>query len=149
MTTHADLKHLVRARMQRTGETYTAASAALRAEWAEAERFHARTVRTFFDGPRLRSIPARRKARVSVLFELLRGFEADRDYPEREVNAILGRAHEDVASLRRELVDYGFLEREGGVYRVPAEPPVRDPRFAEDLPADHDHRFRGAVRARE
>ncbi|WP_295016153.1 DUF2087 domain-containing protein [uncultured Micrococcus sp.] len=149
MTAHADRKHLVRARMQRTGETYTAASAALCAEWEEAERFHAKTVHTFFDGPRLRSIPARRKARVSVLFELLRGFRAGRDYPEREVNEILRRAHDDVASLRRELVDYGLLEREAGVYRVPEEPPGRDPRFTEDLPADHDHRFRRTVRAGE
>jgi hypothetical protein len=30
------------------------------------------------------------------------------------VNAMLGRWHEDVASLRRYMVDEGFLEREGG-----------------------------------
>ena len=50
---------------------------------------HQRTVRIFFDGPRLRQIPAKRKARVSVLLELLRRFEAGRDYSEPEVNAIL------------------------------------------------------------
>ena len=63
---------------------------------------HQRTVRIFFDGPRLRQIPAKRKARVSVLLELLRRFEAGRDYSEPEVNAILREAHDDVATLRRD-----------------------------------------------
>lgn len=61
----------------------------------------ARTLRIFFDGERLRSIPTKRKARVAVLVELLRRFEAGRDYTEREVGDILGRAHDDVALLRR------------------------------------------------
>lgn len=78
----------------------------------------ARHVRIFFDGPRLRSIPAKRKARVSVLLELLRRFEPGRRYTEGEVNAILREAHDDVAFLRRELVDYRYLAREGGVYWV-------------------------------
>ncbi|MEZ5085724.1 MAG: metalloregulator ArsR/SmtB family transcription factor, partial [Tessaracoccus sp.] len=55
----------------------------------------ARTLRIFFDGERLRSIPTKRKARVAVLVELLRRFEAGRDYTEREVGDILGRAHDD------------------------------------------------------
>ena len=32
----------------------------------------------------------------------------------RQVNAILRRCHEDVASLRRFLVDEGFLDRSAG-----------------------------------
>lgn len=34
------------------------------------------------------------------------------------MNAILREAHDDVAFLRRELVDYRYLAREGGVYWV-------------------------------
>ena len=60
-------------------------------------------MRTFFDGERLRSIPAKRKARVAVLLELLRRFEPGRRYAEREVNDILRHAHPDVALLRRDL----------------------------------------------
>jgi hypothetical protein len=37
-------------------------------------------------------------------------------YPEREVNGILGGFDDDWATLRRFLVDEGFLSREAGVY---------------------------------
>ncbi len=95
---------------------------------------HQRAVRIFFDGPRLRQIPAKRKARVSVLLELLRRFEAGRDYTEPEVNAILREAHDDVATLRRELVDYRYLARADGIYRVAETPPTRDPNEAQEVP---------------
>lgn len=85
----------------------------------------AAVLRAFFDGERLRQIPAARKKRVIVLRHLLRQFDPERTYDEREVNDILRVAHEDVATLRRELVDYGFMERERGIYRVAREPPQR------------------------
>ncbi|HMS38240.1 MAG TPA: metalloregulator ArsR/SmtB family transcription factor [Arachnia sp.] len=93
-----------------------------------------RVLRTFFDGERLRSIPAKRKARVAVLLELLRRFEPGRRYAEREVNEILRRAHADVALLRRELVDYGYLRRARNVYWVNEEPPVRDATETQEVP---------------
>ena len=96
----------------------------------------------FFDGDRLRSIPARRKPRVAVLLELLRRFGAGRAYAEAEVNDLLRPAHEDVATLRRELVDYGFLARADGVYRLADAGPDLDPRFAADLPVDLERRLR-------
>lgn len=44
-------------------------------------------------------------------------FEKGVDYTEREVNDFLGGYHDDYASLRRYLVDEGFLTRAAGVYR--------------------------------
>lgn len=82
-------------------------------------------LRVFFDGATLRQIPAARKKRVIVLRHLLARFDPERSYPEREVNDILREAHEDVATLRRELVDYGFMRRERGIYSVAREPPAR------------------------
>lgn len=142
MTRQSDLKTLIRARMAVTGERYTAAAAALADEWGAAERFHATVLARFFDGERLRSIPARRKPRVAVLLELLRRFAPDRAYTEPEVNDLLRPAHEDVAMLRRELVDYGFLDRADGVYRMADAGPDVDPRFAADLPVDLERRLR-------
>src|SRR5215212_10808491 len=81
--------------------------------------------RAFFDGPRLRQIPASRKKRVIVLRRLLERFAPGRSYPESEVNELLREAHEDVATLRRELVDYGFMVRDRGIYRIAAELPAR------------------------
>ena len=82
-------------------------------------------LRAFFDGPRLRQIPASRKKRVIVLRRLLERFAPGRSYPESEVNDLLREAHEDVATLRRELVDYGFMVRDRGIYRIATELPAR------------------------
>src|SRR5918993_3315237 len=82
-------------------------------------------LRAFFDGPRLRQIPASRKKRVIVLRRLLERFAPGRDYTEAEVNEMLREAHDDVATLRRELVDYGFMARDRGIYRLATELPGR------------------------
>ena len=52
-------------------------------------------------------------------------FEADRLYEEREVNAILAEDAPDPATLRRLLVDHGFLGRRNGTYwrERPTPPP--------------------------
>src|SRR3954467_5245080 len=65
---------------------------------------------------RLVTIPPRRSKRLVVLHHLVRVFEPGVRYPEREVNALLGVWHADVAALRRYLVDEGLLSREAGVY---------------------------------
>lgn len=159
MTTDADLKARVRERMTRTGETYTAAREALLAEPPPARPPRAgarpeaedpppralvvetdlaadRAVSSFFDGERLRSIPTRRRPRAAVLMHLLLRFERGREYAEPEVNALLATAYEDVASLRRELVDYRWLVRADGVYRVADAVPQRYPNEAQEVPTD-------------
>ena len=102
----------------------------------DEERERARTLRHFFDGRRLKSIPARRKQLVIVIQELLGWFQPGRDYPEREVNDILREAHEDVATLRRELVDYGYMHRAHGIYRVASVLPARSPNLQQEMTGD-------------
>lgn len=118
MTRDADFKRLVRQRMAADGTNYTATRTLLLEERAADEAFYDKTVRTFFRDARLVSIPAKRRARVVVLLELLRLFEEGRRYSEREVGDIIAPVHEDVALLRRELVDYRYLSRKDGVYWV-------------------------------
>jgi len=100
------------------------------------ERERAKVLRDFFDGPRLKQIPAQRRKRVIVLQHLLERFLPEQEYPEKEVNALLKVAHDDVATLRRELVDYGYLTRENGVYRVAGALPDRGPTVAQEMPGD-------------
>lgn len=100
-----------------------------------------KAVRTFVDGGRLRSIPTRRRARAAVLMHLLTRFERGRDYAEREVDQILRTAHDDISTLRRELVDYRWLERAGGIYRVADEVPRRGPDEAQEVPTDEAERL--------
>ena len=74
-------------------------------------------LRTFLDGDgRLITLPAKRSKRLVVLDHLAQRFEPGRRYPEADVNDLLRPVHEDVAMLRRYLVDEGFLDRAGGVY---------------------------------
>ena len=51
-----------------------------------------------------------------MLERLALEFDVGTRYPEREVNRILEAFHPDVVSLRRYLVDEGFLSRERGEY---------------------------------
>jgi biotin operon repressor len=92
-----------------------------------------KVLRAFFSGPRLTQIPASRKKRVVVLRKLLEGFTPGVVYPEREVNDILRQAHDDVATLRRELVDYGFMVRQGGEYRVAGALPARGATVSQEV----------------
>jgi DNA-binding transcriptional ArsR family regulator len=78
----------------------------------------AKVLRAFVAGDRLTSIPVQPRKRDVVLRWLLeRCFAEDRPYPEKEVNQRLAVHHPDVASLRRYLVDEGYLSRAAGIYR--------------------------------
>jgi predicted transcriptional regulator len=63
---------------------------------------------------RIKTFPAQRKKFEAILRYVLRVFEPGARYSEKQVNEMLGRFHEDTATLRRELVDYGWLKRAGG-----------------------------------
>ncbi len=65
---------------------------------------------------RLKVIPAQRKKREVVLKHILKSFEPDVRYTEKQVNEILARYHEDTATLRRELIVYKMMSRSEGEY---------------------------------
>jgi biotin operon repressor len=81
------------------------------------DAYREKVLRTFFKHGRLTQIPAQQKKRLVVLEHLVQEFEPGREYPEREVNHILLDFNEDVATLRREMIDHGLMTREKGVYR--------------------------------
>ena len=62
----------------------------------------------------LKTIPAQRKKREAVLRYVVKAFEPGVHYSEKQINEILARYHEDTATLRRELVGYGLMDREDG-----------------------------------
>jgi hypothetical protein len=64
----------------------------------------------------LKQIPVQQKKLQAVLRHLVKEFEPGRRYPEKQVNALLGRYHADTASLRRALIEYRLMQRAGGVY---------------------------------
>ena len=62
----------------------------------------------------LKTIPAQRKKLDAVLRYVVRSFEFGTRYTEQQVNEILGKFHEDTATLRRELIGAGLLARSTG-----------------------------------
>lgn len=83
-----------------------------------------KVLQTFFspDG-RLKEIPAQRKKRDVVLGRLVEEFERGKSYHEAEVNEVLRRFHDDVATLRREFIMTHLMQRENNMYwRTEAEP---------------------------
>lgn len=115
-------------------------------EWTGADdAFRAKTVRDFFDGERLKTIPAQRKRRVIVLQHLVERFNPSETYTEREVNDLLRPAHDDVATLRRELVDYGFMQRDRGIYQVTRGVPVRSVQVCQEITGDESEWFRALL----
>lgn len=83
----------------------------------EALRSKDSVLRSFLDDDgRLRSIPAKHSKRLVILDHLAQLFEPGLRYSELEVNRRLRAVHDDVAALRRYLVEEGFLDRESGMY---------------------------------
>ncbi len=97
------------------------------AQFAPAEggaTWESKVLQTFF-GPdgRLKEIPTQRKKRDVVLRRLVEEFERGRTYSEAEVNEVLRRFHDDVATLRREFIMVKLMKRENNQYwRIPAAP---------------------------
>ena len=70
----------------------------------------------------LKQIPVQQKKLQAVLRHMVKEFEPERRYPEKQVNALLSRYHADTASLRRALIEYRLMQRAGGVYwRTPGK----------------------------
>lgn len=81
----------------------------------DANAYDNKVVRDFTrkDGS-LKTIPAQRKKLEALLRYVVNAFEPNKRYSEKKVNEILSQYHADTASLRRELVGYGLMKREGG-----------------------------------
>lgn len=81
-------------------------------------KYDQKVLSTYLIDGKLASIPTQRKKRDVILRFLAQQFEPGRTYGEKEVNAMLAEYHEDVATLRRELVaeNVRLLCRENGQY---------------------------------
>jgi biotin operon repressor len=62
----------------------------------------------------LKTLPSQRKKLEAILRYVVKAFDVGKRYSEKQVNEVLARYHEDTATLRRELVGFGLMKREGG-----------------------------------
>ena len=81
----------------------------------DADAYDKKVIRDYTrkDGS-LKTLPAQRKKLEAILRYVVKAFDAEKRYSEKQVNEILKRYHEDTATLRRELVGFGLMQREGG-----------------------------------
>src|SRR5437588_6175570 len=100
------------------------------ADSLEAEAWERKVLRDFFDGERLKEIPASRKKRAVVLRRLAHQFRADARYRETEVNEVLLRHHPDpatsAASWSAPACCSDTRASTGGPAPRPSRPPPRD-----------------------
>lgn len=80
------------------------------------ERYRQRVLQSFFEYGKLKSIPAQRKKERIILEELVKSFEPDRIYTEREVNLILSDFYDDFCTLRRDMISEKLMARDQSGY---------------------------------
>lgn len=87
-------------------------------EWIQALGWSAadqRVLREHTQGGQLTHLPTKRKKMLVIIHWLATLFAPERLYSEAEVNEVLKAVYaEDYVSLRRDLVDLGYLRRERG-----------------------------------
>ena len=108
---HKALQEAARAVSSRKKVAALATEGALPAE----ER---KVLRTFFDGPKLVAIPARRKKKLMVFEEVLRRIPRRKEYGERELSRFIEAIHADFCTIRREFIMNRYMTRSNGRYRL-------------------------------
>lgn len=70
------------------------------------------TIKTYMNEEgALKNYPSKEKKKIIVLEEIAKNFSKGKTYSEKEINRILKRIYEDYATIRRALIEYGFIER--------------------------------------
>jgi len=81
------------------------------------DAYRDKVIKSFFKRGRLVSLPRQLKKWNIVLEKIANEFEPERKYNEKEVNMILLDFNDDVASLRRGMIDQKFMVRDKGIYQ--------------------------------
>ena len=81
------------------------------------EKYKKEVVSNYFKYGRLTQIPTQRKKREIVLGEILKQFESNREYTEKDVNEVILRYHDDFCTIRRELIALGMMTHSSGIYK--------------------------------
>ena len=72
---------------------------------------------------KLTHLPSKHEARIEVLAWVAARLQRGMTYSEAQVNDLLGGHEIDHVTLRRYLVDYGFMTRPAGIYQLAPNPP--------------------------
>lgn len=81
--------------------------------YAITEEEREKVLKTFFqaDTGELLKFPSREKRKIIVLQKIVADFKEDCTYSEKEVNDVIIRRYSDYVTIRRYLIEYGFMDR--------------------------------------
>jgi len=84
------------------------------------EAYQDKTINTFFEDGRLLRLTAKEKKKRAILDYLIEHFQEKVIYVEIEVNEVLLEFTDDYTSIRRALIDYGYMQRDrvGNYWRI-------------------------------
>ncbi len=81
----------------------------------DGDAYDKKVLASFMDAQgRIKTFPAQEKKFVVLLRHIVKSFETGKRYSEPEVNEILARFNDDTASLRRGLMEFHLMQRQGG-----------------------------------
>lgn len=91
--------------------------------YAITEKERTEVIKRYFtgeDGLRLSEFPSREKRKLIVLQHMMKRINPEAKYTEKELNSILQEIYPDFVTIRRYLIEYGFMERtkDGSSYWV-------------------------------
>jgi hypothetical protein len=77
-------------------------------------------LRTYLKDGKMVLLPAKEKKKLVILQHVMERFEAGRTYTEKDVNEIIRAIVDDFVTVRRYLIEYGFMDRkrDGSAYWV-------------------------------
>ncbi len=69
------------------------------------------------------AIPVKSAKKIAVLHHIAGDLSPDTKYPEKELNLIIAKYHDDTAAIRRYMIEYGILDRDSeSVYWLSVTP---------------------------
>jgi hypothetical protein len=88
----------------------------------EVDAYRQKVLKSFFQHGRLVQIPSQQKKKQVILEEIVKIFTPGEKYTEWDVNKMLVDFNEDVASLRRYLIEFKLMARDHEIYwRIDSE----------------------------
>ncbi|MCP6758177.1 MAG: metalloregulator ArsR/SmtB family transcription factor [Fischerella sp. CENA71] len=97
-------------------EIFTPGNIASWVEDVDIEAWEMKIIQTYIEGEHLKEIPSSRKKRLVIMKWLANKFEFGVQYSESTIDEILKRYHPDFANLRRELINYKFIQQKDRYY---------------------------------
>ncbi|RJP74313.1 MAG: DUF2087 domain-containing protein [Ignavibacteriales bacterium] len=80
--------------------------------------YKAKVLKTFFSKGKLIKLPSQHKKKIIVLEEILKLFNNEKVYPEKEIDSVIENVFDDYCTIRRLLIDNKLMFRSNGKYKL-------------------------------